>query len=129
MGVAVAGIVVTAIAGTVLARVAALVIPAITLLLSGTTVLAALVTLGTAIAALIAAMMGISDVLEGLQNVYNGAVKNGEKGINLDRDTLFAEKPDDYYMIESLATMGASEGAKMINQYGLDQSRVRKTLF
>lgn len=50
LGVAVAGIVVTAIAGTVLARVAVLVIPAITLLLSGTTVLAALVMLGTAIA-------------------------------------------------------------------------------
>lgn len=121
MGIIVSGIIVSAIAGTVLAGVAALVIPSISLLLAGTSVVAALMALGTAVAALIGTIMGLSDVLEGLQDVGNGVANNGKKGINLVRDTLFEDNPEDYYMIECMDTAGAAEGARTISQFGLDQ--------
>lgn len=108
------GVIVAATAGGILLGVAPLVAPAIALLAAGTSITAALIALGTAIAAIIGTIFGISDIAEGVGILATGA------DYNVVRDTLFKNNPDDYYMIEMLATLGAAQGAQTIRDYRLD---------
>lgn len=90
--------------------------PAVAGLLAGSFTTANVMVAGTLTAGVVATGFGISDVIEGAQDLGYGASGDSKTAsVNPIRDTVFKNNPELYYFTETVVTYGAGAGSQMIN--------------
>ena len=91
--------------------------PAVAGLLAGSITTANVMVAGTLTAGIVATGFGISDVIEGAQDLGYGTTGNSEAtSVNPIRDTVFKDNPELYYLTEAAVTYGAGYGSQIINE-------------
>lgn len=115
-------VIVLAVSAAAVVCSAGSIIPALGAIAGGSAGAASFFTLGTFAMGSAGMFMGASDLLEGGQDVAYGVInKTGAASWNVLRDSLFADNPDAYYVLEAGVTYGAGTGTYVMQSFLLGE--------